>query len=361
MGVDSMELSKLKICIDAGHYGKYNPCPSIKTYYESEVMWKLSRLQAKYLESVGVEVVHTRSVQSKDLSLNARGSSARGCDLFISNHSNAVGSYMDETIDYPVVYGLVSDKTTNIDEKSMEIGRLLADVIAKTMNTKQAGRVTTRKSSSDKNKDGVLNDNYYGVLHGSRVVDVPGLILEHSFHTNTKSVQWLLNDDNLEKLAKAEVEVILSYLSGSEFKFSNNNTSSQQSPNYGDDLYFSVQCGAYKIKQNAYDMIDKLKKAGYQSILKVYGDTYKVQCGVYRIRDNAVQQMQKLKASGFDAIIVNTTSQDVHIKQDVSLDEVAKLVIQGVYGNGVVRKQKLEAEGYNYQEVQKRVNALIKS
>lgn len=42
-----------------------------------------------------------------------------------------------------------------------------------------------------------------------------------------------------------------------------------------------------------------------------------------------------------------------------SLDEVAKAVINGDYGNGAARKQKLQAEGYNPEEVQARVNALL--
>lgn len=44
-----------------------------------------------------------------------------------------------------------------------------------------------------------------------------------------------------------------------------------------------------------------------------------------------------------------------------SIDEVAKEVIEGKYGNGEERKEKLEAEGYNYSEVQGRVNEIIKS
>lgn len=42
-----------------------------------------------------------------------------------------------------------------------------------------------------------------------------------------------------------------------------------------------------------------------------------------------------------------------------SLDEVAQDVIDGKYGNYPERKTKLEAEGYNYSEVQKRVNELV--
>ena len=42
------------------------------------------------------------------------------------------------------------------------------------------------------------------------------------------------------------------------------------------------------------------------------------------------------------------------------LDEIAKLVIRGNYGNGEERKKKLIAEGYDYAQVQKRVNELLK-
>lgn len=42
------------------------------------------------------------------------------------------------------------------------------------------------------------------------------------------------------------------------------------------------------------------------------------------------------------------------------LDEIAKLVIRGNYGNGEERKKRLIAEGYDYAQVQKRVNELLK-
>ena len=43
-----------------------------------------------------------------------------------------------------------------------------------------------------------------------------------------------------------------------------------------------------------------------------------------------------------------------------SIDEVAEAVIRGEYGNYPERKEKLEAEGYNYSEVQNRVNEMLK-
>lgn len=44
-----------------------------------------------------------------------------------------------------------------------------------------------------------------------------------------------------------------------------------------------------------------------------------------------------------------------------SIDEIAKEVINGMWGNGADRKAKLECAGYNYSDVQNRVNELVGS
>lgn len=207
-------LDGISLCIDAGHDGKTNRCPANPEYYESEAMWKLSEYQKKYLELFGATVIMTRTSLNQSKGLQARGAASQGCALFISNHSNAVGGYMNESIDYPAIYHLVKDNGTSIDEVSEEIAHKLAPVIEQTMHTQQKARVLTRKSSSDRNKDGVMNDNYYGVLHGAYMAGTPGLILEHSFHTNSESVRWLLEDSNLETLARLEAECIASHFAG---------------------------------------------------------------------------------------------------------------------------------------------------
>lgn len=43
-----------------------------------------------------------------------------------------------------------------------------------------------------------------------------------------------------------------------------------------------------------------------------------------------------------------------------SIDELAHEVIAGHWGNGVTRRQRLEGAGYNYRQVQDRVNALLR-
>lgn len=213
---NKLPLAGKKICIDAGHYGKYNRCPNNPAYYESVVMWKLHLLIKKYLEELGAVVILTRPNQSVDKALQERGMTAEDCDLFLSLHSNAVGSYMNELIDYVAVYHLTADTTTECDDISKEIAKVLAPAIADVMGTKQGYKILTRQAGNDRNSDGIMNDNYYGVLHGARTVETPGLILEHSFHTNSTTVAWLLDDDNLDRLARAEAQAIAEYF--------NNNT-----------------------------------------------------------------------------------------------------------------------------------------
>lgn len=183
----------VKICIDAGHYGKYNRSPAVKEYYESDMTWKLHLLLKKYLEQAGFEVITTRSNKAVDKGLYDRGKTSKGCDLFLSLHSNAAGSAVNETVDRVDIYAPLSGK-------GHDIARKLADCIVKVMGTKQGGYVKTRRGNS--------GGEYYGVIRGAVAVGTPGLLVEHSFHTHTRSAQWLLDDNNLDKLAKAEAQVL---------------------------------------------------------------------------------------------------------------------------------------------------------
>lgn len=41
----------VKVCLDAGHYGKYNRSPAVLSYYESDMTWKLHNYLKKELEA----------------------------------------------------------------------------------------------------------------------------------------------------------------------------------------------------------------------------------------------------------------------------------------------------------------------
>ncbi|MGL5515154.1 MAG: glucosaminidase domain-containing protein [Sporomusa sp.] len=187
--------STMKICLDAGHYGKYNQSPANSTYYESDMVWKLHLMLKAYLEAYGVEVITTRTNQNTDMVLYNRGTASAGCNLFISLHSNAVGSAVNDSVDYPVSYCAINGSAD-------DIGLLLAQAVEKVIPTNQTARIEHRSGTSG---------DYYGVLRGATAVNTPGLILEHSFHTNTTITNWLLDDSNLDKMAKAEADCIASF------------------------------------------------------------------------------------------------------------------------------------------------------
>lgn len=193
-----------KFCIDAGHYGKYNQSPVVPAYYESVMNWKLSQYQKQYLnEYEDVTVVMTRSSQAKDMELIARGKKAKGANLFISNHSNAAGS---ESANYALAIVMRENSSTEYDEVSKNAGKRLVGVIGKVMGVES--KTITKEYNGDRDGNGKNDDEYYGVLQGCKMVGAPGVILEHGFHTNTATANWLLKDANLQKLASAEVEEI---------------------------------------------------------------------------------------------------------------------------------------------------------
>ena len=92
------------------------------------------------------------------------------------------------------------------------------------------------------------------------------------------------------------------------------------------------------------------------------GNLYKVQVGAYSVKANADAMAAKLKAAGCDTFI--TTKSGTAVGADTapkkSVDEIAREVIRGAWGNGADRKNRLTAAGYDYSAVQSRVNALLK-
>lgn len=190
-------MSKIKICLDAGHVGsKYNQSPVVKTYYESAMVWKLHLKLKAELETRGFEVITTRADIDTDLGVYERGAASKGCNVFISLHSNACST---ESVDYPVVYRAY-DNLNDVDVLALQIAKKIGEL----MGTNQAGRTATRKNSA--------GGEYYGVLRGARAVGTPFyMLIEHSFHTNTAATKWLSVDANLDKLAVAEAELLADY------------------------------------------------------------------------------------------------------------------------------------------------------
>lgn len=180
------------ICLDAGHYAKYNRSPVNSAYYESDFNWKLHLCLKEELEKYNIKVITTRKDQETDLALADRGKTSEGCDLFLSLHSNAS---TDPADDGPLACCTVKG---TCDQLGLDLANLVADV----MGTTQRGSIWKRYSADHPGED------YYGVLRSATAVKTPAILLEHSYHTNLRSTNWLLNDANIRKLAKAEGEFL---------------------------------------------------------------------------------------------------------------------------------------------------------
>ena len=181
-----------KICLDAGHFANCNWNQNVTPiYWESRMAWKLHLMLKEELEKYGFSVIVTRTDEEKDLALMARGQKAQGCDLFLSLHSNACDT---ESVDRAVVIYPVS-------EAKKDLATALSQTVTQVMQLKDAPQIYYKWNSAH-------NADYYGVIRGSVSVGVPGLIIEHSFHTHNASANWLNVDSNLRKLAVAEAKTL---------------------------------------------------------------------------------------------------------------------------------------------------------
>lgn len=192
-------MTKKKIFLDPGHYGRTYNAGAVSGYYESDVMWELTMLEKEYLEQMGIEVVLSKDTVGEDPEVSIRGLRAKGCDLAVSNHTNACDT---PSADRAVVIRFVDNDDNDLDEKSTAFAKKLAKVIRDTMGVKDY-EIYSRLAGIDRNNDGELDDNWYGVLYGFHEAGVVGVIAEHSFHTNPAACRWLMKEDNLKKLAKA--------------------------------------------------------------------------------------------------------------------------------------------------------------
>ncbi len=185
----------IKIMLDAGHFGKYNRSPVLGEYYESEVMWEFSVLLGEELKSLGFEVSFTRDRQEKDVPVYQRGMAAKGCDVFLSLHSNACDA---PEVDRVEIYRSVGSPHAE------RLGKAIADAVTDCMGVSH-GEVKSREGN-------VRGVDYYGVLRGACDASVPyAFIVEHSFHTNPRAAAWLYDKKNLGALASAEAKAVADY------------------------------------------------------------------------------------------------------------------------------------------------------
>ncbi|QQK07838.1 cell wall-binding repeat-containing protein [Miniphocaeibacter halophilus] len=189
--------TSVKILLDPGHgagssHNRGYVGPRWKN--EGDGNYYFSLLLKKELEAYGIQVGTTRASIGKDPSLASRGQSAKGYDLFISLHTNALNGSAKGVEIYEDVNARATSLATN-----------LTKTISSTLGTSNRG-VKYRYYGA--NTSGVNpKSNYYGVLRNNAAP--AGMLIEHCFHDNLADVTKY--ESKAETLAKNMASTIASY------------------------------------------------------------------------------------------------------------------------------------------------------
>ena len=299
----------LKITIDPGHSKNVNKSPNNKAYIEGTQMWKLANKLKTALESYGFEVVTTRPNLADNPELSARGSLSgkNGSCMFLSLHSNAPGKSADGTYSKLATGSVVYYSMTRKETKPLadKLGNKVSEIMGHYY-----------RGSATKQYPGKPGVDYYAVIReASKSGCKCAMLIEHGFHTNIADSNFLLDDGNLQKLAEAEAAIIADHFG-------------QKKEVTPTELY---------------------------RVRKTWADS-KSQLGAFQVLSRAKALADK--NPGFYVFDSKGVAvYPVDIKK--SIDDLAKEVISGKWGNGTARKKALTNAGYDYCAVQKRVNEML--
>lgn len=108
-------------------------------------------------------------------------------------------------------------------------------------------------------------------------------------------------------------------------------------------------------------MLQKVNAAGFDTYMVKVDNLYKIQVGAFSKKANADAMAARLKAAGFDTYVTTKSGTAVSASSaKKSTDQVAREVIQGLWGNGADRTNRLKVAGYDPSVIQNRVNQLLK-
>lgn len=208
---------KTAFIIDAGHVAKYNK-GVVNGYYEGNAMWELSGyLVNELLKYKDIDVIKTRKSISDNKNAYARGQEAAettGYDelVYLTLHSNAM-SNNSSTCGTVVFRSLYKPNNQKLGEM---LAKAVADVMRPvTKNTYSRGCLSwddPKYPNYDyhvNTRGYMLNANSFETAKKTNVTY--GYIIEHGFHSNVAECRFMMNSENLKKIARAEADTLAKY------------------------------------------------------------------------------------------------------------------------------------------------------
>lgn len=242
--------SNWKICIDPGHYAGKNEVPEPDSYGYAEGDFTLQialALKERLEKEYGITVSMTRdsgsisidgytdaSLDSGHISLRGAYAAEQQCDLFVSIHTNAnednangAATFQQPvSIDKPII--IANDRMLSsqmLCAVCNQVGQNLADVSYDmgisshkdfTEITGNNVREWTSSYNDSTDESGTVvcrhgdHGQYYGVLRGAEEAGIPGIIIEHGYHTVAEMRDAARNSDLKSKWAEADAQGIAS-------------------------------------------------------------------------------------------------------------------------------------------------------
>lgn len=248
-----------KIMLDAGHGGEDGGA-SFQGRLEKDDNLRLTMAVGEILKKNGIDVLYTRTTDIYQTPFEkAKLANESGADFFISFHRNSSPTANQYHGVEVLVYkddGIRKEMADNILGALGEIG--FREIGVK----ERPGLVVLRRTK------------------------MPALLIETGFVNAEKDNQ--LFDAKFQEIAQAIAEAILGTLDEEEV----------EAP-----VYYRVQVGAFKNRENADRLLYQLNDQGYPAFLLYQDGFYKVQVGAFTQIGNAIRMEQRLRKNGYTTLI----------------------------------------------------------
>ena len=248
------------IMLDAGHGGE-DFGAVYQGRQEKDDNIRLALAVGKILEANGIDVSYTRTTDVYQTPFEkAQIANRAGVDYFISFHRNSSPTANQ----YEGVEVLVYDKSGIKYEMAENILGALGELGFREIGVQaRPGLVVLRRTK------------------------MPALLVETGFINSDTDNK--LFDEKFDEIAKSIAEAIIGTLY----------EETVEGP-----VYYRVQTGAFRNRENADRMLYTLTDSGYPAFLLHENGLYKIQVGAYLQIGNAVNMEQRLRDAGYSTVIV---------------------------------------------------------